>query len=144
MENLTSAVELAAKARTPFPGESDIYKTARQALLLEEIEFRRQMTRLAEQRQALPDGPIIAKDYRFIDENGAELELRELFGDKNTLVTYFWMYGPQRARPCPMCTNWLGGLNGNGADIKQRVALKISRPQPGRTSTRLRPRARLA
>ncbi len=24
-----------------------------------------------------------------------------------------------------MCTNWSGGLNGNGADIKQRVALKI-------------------
>ncbi|WP_327212942.1 DUF899 family protein [Ramlibacter sp. Leaf400] len=35
------------------------------------------------------------------------------------------MYGPQRARPCPMCTNWLGAVNGNAADIKQRVALKI-------------------
>ena len=49
----------------------------------------------------------------------------DLFGDKNTLVTYFWMYGPQRQRPCPMCTNWLGAVNGNAADIKQRVALKI-------------------
>ena len=35
------------------------------------------------------------------------------------------MYGPQRERPCPMCTNWLGAVNGNAADIKQRVALKI-------------------
>ena len=51
--------------------------------------------------------------------------LRDLFGDKDTLVTYFWMYGPQRERPCPMCTNWLGAVNGNAADIKQRVALKI-------------------
>lgn len=51
--------------------------------------------------------------------------MRDLFGDKNTLVTYFWMYGPQRPRPCPMCTNLLGALNGNAADIKQRVALKV-------------------
>ena len=35
------------------------------------------------------------------------------------------MFGPQRERPCPMCTNWLGAVNGNAADIKQRVALKI-------------------
>ncbi len=24
-----------------------------------------------------------------------------------------------------MCTNWLGAVNGNAADIKQRVALKV-------------------
>lgn len=83
------------------------------------------MTRLAEQRRALPPGPAIAKDYRFKDENGFEVDLADLFGDKDTLVTYFWMYGPQRARPCPMCTNWLGAVNGNATDIKQRVALKI-------------------
>jgi len=35
------------------------------------------------------------------------------------------MFGPQRERPCPMCTNLLGALNGNAADIKQRVALKV-------------------
>jgi predicted dithiol-disulfide oxidoreductase (DUF899 family) len=51
--------------------------------------------------------------------------LIDLFGDKDTLVTYFWMYGPQRERPCPMCTNLLGSLNGNAQDIKQRVALKV-------------------
>jgi predicted dithiol-disulfide oxidoreductase (DUF899 family) len=60
-----------------------------------------------------------------MDANGDELGLRDLFGDKDTLVSYFWMYGPQRARPCPMCTNFLGAVNGNAADIKQRVALKI-------------------
>jgi predicted dithiol-disulfide oxidoreductase (DUF899 family) len=43
----------------------------------------------------------------------------------NALVTYFWMFGPQRERPCPMCTNWLGAVNGNAADVKQRVALKV-------------------
>ena len=125
MTALTPAVDLAAKARTPFPGESDAYRQARQALLQEEIEFRRQLTRLVEQRRSLPGGPEIVKDYRFKDANGEELSLIDLFGDKDTLVTYFWMYGPQRARPGPMCTNWLGSVNGNAADIEQRVALKI-------------------
>src|SRR5262245_38540234 len=122
---LTPAATLARKAKTPFPGESDAYRKARETLLADEIEFRRHMTRLTEQRRALPPGPVITKNYRFKDEQGFEVGLRELFGDKDTLVTYFWMYGPQRERPCPMCTNWLGAVDGNAADIKQRVALKI-------------------
>ena len=124
-EPLKPAVELAAMAKTPFPGASPEYEAARKALLAEEIEFRRHMTRLTEQRRALPPGPVIDKDYRFKDEQGFEVGLRDLFGDKNTLVSYFWMYGPQRERPCPMCTNWLGSINGTAADIKQRVALKV-------------------
>lgn len=124
-EALKPADQLAAHAKTPFPGASPEYEAARRALLQEEIEFRRHMTRLAEQRRALPPGPVIHKDYRFKDGQGFDANLRDLFGDKTTLVTYFWMYGPQRERPCPMCTNWLGAVNGNAADIKQRVALKI-------------------
>ena len=122
---LTPAAQLAEQAKTPFPGASPEYEAARQALLAEEIEFRRHMTRLVAQRQALPPGPVITKDYRFKDEQGFDAGLIDLFGDKDTLVTYFWMYGPQRQRPCPMCTNWLGSVEGNAADIKQRVALKI-------------------
>jgi predicted dithiol-disulfide oxidoreductase (DUF899 family) len=122
---LTPAAQLAAKARTPFPGASPEYHRAREALLAEEIEFRRHMTRLVEQRRALPPGPVITKNYRFKDEQGIDAGLLDLFGDKNTLVTYFWMFGPQRSRPCPMCTNLLGALNGNAADIKQCVALKV-------------------
>ncbi len=122
---MPDAQELAKTARTPFPGESDSYRTARQALLAGEIEFRRHMTRLTEQRRALPPGPVIVKDYRFNNATGQDLGLLELFGEHHTLVTYFWMFGPQRDRPCPMCTNWLGAVNGNAADIAQRVALKI-------------------
>jgi predicted dithiol-disulfide oxidoreductase (DUF899 family) len=122
---LVPANELAKLAKNPFPGESDAYRSARCALLAEEIEFRRDMTRVAEQRRALPPGPVISKDYRFQDANGLDVGLIDLFGNKDTLVTYFWMYGPQRERPCPMCTNWLGSVNGNAADIAQRVSLKI-------------------
>jgi predicted dithiol-disulfide oxidoreductase (DUF899 family) len=122
---LVPANELSRLARNPFPGESAAYREARRALLAEEVEFRRHMTRLVEQRRALPPGPVIEKDYRFKDANGNDVGLIDLFGDKDTLVTYFWMYGPQRERPCPMCTNWLGAVDGNGMDIAQRVSLKI-------------------
>jgi predicted dithiol-disulfide oxidoreductase (DUF899 family) len=123
--DLKPAAQLAALGKTPFPGASAEYNAARTALLADEIEFRRSMTRLTERRRALPPGPVISKNYRFKDEQAFEVGLIDLFRDKTTLVTYFWMYGPQRQRPCPMCTNWLGAVNGNAADIKQRVALKI-------------------
>jgi predicted dithiol-disulfide oxidoreductase (DUF899 family) len=122
---LKPADSLAKLGKTPFPGQTEEYRKAREALLAKEIEFRRHMTRLTEQRMALPPGPVIEKNYRFKDANGAEVGLIDLFGAHDTLVAYFWMFGPQRPRPCPMCTNWLGSVNGNGADIKQRVALKI-------------------
>jgi len=124
MPDLTPAADLAADRRR-FAGESEAYAAARTALLAEEIAFRRQMTRLADLRRALPPGPVVETDYRFKDANGEEVGLIDLFGDKDALVTYFWMYGPQRERPCPMCANWLGAVNGNAIDIKQRVALKV-------------------
>lgn len=61
---LTPAAQL-ARARTPFPGASPEYDRTRVALLAEEIEFRRHMTRLTEQRRALPPGPAITKNYQF-------------------------------------------------------------------------------
>lgn len=122
---LADARELGAKANIPFAGVSEKYREARQALLAEEIALRRHMTRVAEQRRALPPGPVIDKGWKFKDEQGFDATLADLFGEHDTLVTYFWMYGPERERPCPMCTNWLGAVNGNARDIKQRVALKI-------------------
>jgi len=124
-KTLVPAKDLARKRRPSFPGESASYAAAREALLANEIELRRHIARVAAERQALPPGPVIEKNYRFKDENGFEVGLLDLFGNKNTLVSYFWMYGPQRQRPCPMCTNLLGALEGNAADIKQRVALKV-------------------
>ncbi|MCP1198831.1 DUF899 family protein [Notoacmeibacter sp. MSK16QG-6] len=124
-QGLKPAADIAHRRTPQFSGESAEYATARQALLAEEIDFRRHMTRLSEQRMALPPGPVIEKDYRFRTEGGKEVGLKDLFGEHDTLVSYFWMYGPERERPCPMCTNWLGGVDGNAKDIEQRVALKI-------------------
>ena len=116
---------LAEQANIPFPGASDAYRDARRALFADEIEARRLLARVAERRRALPPGPVVASDYRFRDANGDEVGLSGLFGDHDTLIAYFWMYGPDRARPCPMCTNWLGSVNGNAPDIEQRAALRI-------------------
>ena len=117
--------EMIEKRRALFQGESSAYGDARRALLAEKIELRRHATRVVEQRRALPPGPVIDKSYVFEDANGKRLRLVDLFGKHHTLVTYFWMFGPQREQPCPMCTNWLGSVDGNAADIEQRAALRI-------------------
>lgn len=53
----TPAIKLAQLAKNTFPGESDAYQTARRALPVEEIEFRRQIARVAAQRCAMsPEG----------------------------------------------------------------------------------------
>jgi predicted dithiol-disulfide oxidoreductase (DUF899 family) len=53
---MTPASELATKSTTAFPGASPEYEAARKALLANEIEFRRHMTRVGEQRRDLPPG----------------------------------------------------------------------------------------
>ncbi len=121
---LQSADALAAASTTRWAGESADYREARTALLAEEIALRRQIQRVAEQRRALPPGPV-AKDYRFLDEQGAELGLADLFGAHDTLFTYLWMYGPERERPCPMCTSFVGSLDVPAPDIAQRLSLAI-------------------
>lgn len=123
--SLKPATELAAKRSSPFTNESADYARARQDLLASEITARRVLTGLAEQRKALPPGPVIEADWRFCDAQGAELRLDDLFGNHDTLVTYFWMYGPERDRPCPMCTDTLSGLNGVAQNVMKRAALKI-------------------
>jgi predicted dithiol-disulfide oxidoreductase (DUF899 family) len=122
---LKPAMQIATELRLPIPGESEEYARAREALLAGEIELRRQHERLAEQRRALPPGPVIKKDYRFIDENGQEIGLPELFGGHSTLFIYSWMFGPDRKRPCPMCTVFVGPLAANARDLEEHVAVTV-------------------
>jgi predicted dithiol-disulfide oxidoreductase (DUF899 family) len=123
-QTLTPASELAARGSKPFPNESDEYRQARTALLAEEIELRRQIQRVAAQRRELPPGPV-AGNYRFLDKDGNDLGLVDLFGEHDTLFTYFWMYGPEREQACPMCTSFVGSLDIPAPDIEQRVAVAI-------------------
>jgi predicted dithiol-disulfide oxidoreductase (DUF899 family) len=121
---LKPAADLARIDPVRFPNESAEYRAARTTLLAEEIELRRHIERVAAQRRALPPGGPVTGDYQFEGEDGPT-DFAGLFGDKDTLVIYSYMFGPERARPCPMCTNTLGGWEGNAADIGQRISLVV-------------------
>src|SRR5580692_11042734 len=126
---LKPAAELARASNFRFPNESAEYRRAREALLAEEIELRRHIERVAEQRRTLPPGGEVKKNYVFEGERGPA-SFADLFGDKNTLVVYSYMFGPQRERPCPMCTSLLSAWEGEVPDIGQRVALAIVARSP--------------
>lgn len=118
-----------------FPNESDSYRQARNALLEEEMELRRRMERVAAQRRALPKGGEIPEDYVF-EGKGAKgrarrLKLSELFEPgKDTLAIYSFMFGPERAEPCPGCTHFLDGLDGAALHIGQRANLVVVAKSP--------------
>jgi predicted dithiol-disulfide oxidoreductase (DUF899 family) len=128
-ETLIPADQLARDNPIRLPNESVDYRAARQALLAEEFELRRKIERVAAMRRALPPGGPVTGDYRFDTEDGSS-DLAGLFGDKMTLVVYNYMFGPERQRPCPMCTNLLDAWDGNADDIAQRVSLVVVARSP--------------
>lgn len=130
MVALAPAAELAAKNPIRHPNESDAYRGARQALLVEEIELRRQVERVASLRRDLPPGGEVPDDYRFVAEDGADVSLSDLFGTHETLIVYSYMLGPERAEPCPMCTSFMAALDHKIADIRQRVAIAFTARSP--------------
>ena len=128
-QSLAPAAELAARSPVRFPNESAEYRAARTALLAEELELRRHIERVAAQRRALPPGGEVRGDYRFQGEDGFT-DFAGLFGDKETLAVYSFMFGPRRERPCPMCTALLGPLDGNARDLAQRISLAVVARSP--------------
>ncbi|THD72759.1 DUF899 family protein [Phenylobacterium sp.] len=130
IDTLTPAAKLARDNPVRLPNESAAYRAARTALLAEEIELRRHIERVADQRRALPPGGAVTGDYRFQREDGSKTDFAGLFGDKPTLAVYSYMFGPQRERPCPMCTNLLGAWEGNAADLAQRLSLIVVARSP--------------
>lgn len=122
---LRPAAELARLASKPYPNDGAEYRKARTALLVEEIELRRRIERVAALRRDLPPGGEVDPGFRFLDADGKEHGLADLFGRHDTLVSYFWMYGPQRERPCPMCTATLNAYEAAMRDLGQRVAFAV-------------------
>jgi predicted dithiol-disulfide oxidoreductase (DUF899 family) len=127
--NLAPAAELAAKNKAHFPNESPEYREARNALLAEEIELRRHIEHVATLRRALPPGGEVSVDHTFEGHDGA-VHLSQLFGNKETLVIYSMMFGPQRERACPMCTAMLSSWEGTARNLRERAALAITARSP--------------
>ncbi len=126
---LKSGAELALSNTAHFPNESKQYREARNRLLAEEIELRRHIERVAELRRKLPPGGEVKKSYQFVGEKGP-VTLADLFGNKQTLVIYSYMFGPQREKPCPMCTSFMASLDHKVDDIEQRAALAFVARSP--------------
>jgi predicted dithiol-disulfide oxidoreductase (DUF899 family) len=126
--NLVPASEL-AKFGLTYPNESADYRKARNALLAEEIELRRHIERVAEQRRALPLGGEVPEDYLFQGEDGP-VRFSEMFGPHQSLVVYNYMFGPKRAQPCPMCTSLLSAWDGEAVDVQQRCGLAVVAKSP--------------
>lgn len=110
-----------------FPNETDEVRQARERVLEAETRARRAVEEAAAARRALPISCEVAEDYRFreLDEQGEvrEVHLSELFGTNDSLIVYSYMFGPEKARPCPMCTPLLQGLSALEHHIRPRVSL---------------------
>jgi predicted dithiol-disulfide oxidoreductase (DUF899 family) len=137
-----------------FPGESPEYRTARNALLEQEIELRRRMEAVAARRRDLPPGGEVPEDYVFSGEgaNGEQTDVRlsELFAPgKDSLAIYSFMFPrdpeddspaplretetaklPLAEGPCPSCVGLLDQLDGMVEHATQHVNFAVVARSP--------------
>ena len=113
-------------SETRYPNESAEYRLAREALLAEEKALVEKVKAVAELRRKLPVGGRIKEDYTFKwatdDKLGQEVKLSELFGDKQTLLIYSFMYGPGWDNPCLSCTSLVDGFDRTAYQVSQNAA----------------------
>jgi len=129
MAKLVPAEELVKGNKAHFPNESTAYRAARNALLVKEIELRRSLEAVAEMRRQLPPGGAVTMDYRFMGEAGPA-RFADLFGSKETLIIYSYMFGPRRTAPCPSCTSFMATWEEKMPDIEQRVSFVMTARSP--------------
>lgn len=112
-----------------WPNESKEYRAARDELLGAEIALRRQEEAVAVQRRALPPGGEVTEDYVFDGVDGP-VRLSELFGDKDTLYLYNFMYRPGEKGlalevPCPSCTSIIDAVDGVARHLTRTVPFAV-------------------
>ena len=109
-----------------YPNESKEYRKARDALLKEEQALVDQVKALAAKRRTLPLGGELKEDYVFQWANdgkvGKRVKFSDLFGDKDTLMLYSFMYGPKWDNPCPSCTSLMDGFDRSAYQVTREVA----------------------
>ncbi|MDP9225176.1 MAG: DUF899 family protein [Actinomycetota bacterium] len=136
-----------------FPGESAVYRAARDQLLGQEIELRRAMEAVAAARRRLPLGGAVPEDYVFQGRGAGgtptDVRLSELVAPgKDSLVIYSFMFprdpgderpGPEAGQtallpltqgPCPSCVALLDQLDGAVEHASQRINLAVVAKAP--------------
>lgn len=121
-----------------FPGETDSYREARNALLRDEIDLRRRIEAVAARRRSLPLGGEVKTDYVFDasspgDKDFKSVRFSELFAPgKETLFIYNFMF-PERVdsdTPCPTCTSIIDAVDGASAHLVQQINFAVVAKAP--------------
>jgi predicted dithiol-disulfide oxidoreductase (DUF899 family) len=109
-----------------YPNESKEYRAARDALQKDEQELVDKVKAVAEKRRKLPPGGQLKEDYVFQWANdgkiGQRVKFSNLFGDKNTLLIYSFMFGPNWDKPCPSCTSLVDGFDRSWYQVSRDAA----------------------
>src|SRR4029077_9447266 len=108
---------------------------ARDLLLKDERELADKLKSVAAKRRNLPLGGPLKQDYVFQWANdgkvGKSVKFSELFADKNTLLLYSFMYGPNWDNPCPSCTSLVDGFDRSWYQVTQDAAfVAIAKARP--------------
>jgi predicted dithiol-disulfide oxidoreductase (DUF899 family) len=118
-----------------YPNESPEYRKARETLLKEEQALVDHVKALAATRRKLPKGGELKEDYVFQwaseGKVGKPVKFSELFGDKDTLLLYSFMFGPNWDKPCPSCTSLMDGFDRSWYSVSRTAAFAaIAKAQP--------------
>ena len=99
-------------------GTREEWSRAREQLLEREKELTRRSDELVRERQELP-WVGIDKDYRFDTGDGPKT-LAELFEGRSQLLVYHFMFGPEYAAGCPVCSSGADTFDGAVAHLNAR------------------------
>lgn len=109
-----------------YPNESRDYRAARDRLMKEEQELIAKVKSVAAKRRQLPLGGELKQEYIFQWANegkiGQRVKLSELFEDKNTLLLYSFMFGPNWDKPCMSCTSLMDGFDRTWYSVNRHAA----------------------
>src|SRR5512132_4071465 len=109
-----------------YANESREYRDARDSLLKDEQELVDKVKSVAARRRTLPLGGQLKEDYVFQWANdgkvGERVRFSELFADKDTLLLYSFMFGPNWDNPCPACTSLVDGFDRSSYQVTRHAA----------------------
>ena len=109
-----------------YPNESREYRDARDGLLKDEQALVAAVKALAAKRRTLPPGGELKQDYVFQwatdGKVGQPVKFSELFGGKNTLLLYSFMFGPNWDNPCVSCTSLVDGFDRSWYQVSRDAA----------------------
>jgi predicted dithiol-disulfide oxidoreductase (DUF899 family) len=99
-------------------GTQEEWQAARDELLAEEKKLTRANDELARKRRELP-WVQVEKEFSFETADGTK-SLAELFDGHSQLLIYHFMFGPDYAAGCPVCSSIADNLNPNAIHLAAR------------------------